>query len=529
MMQLSYRPNCLDFEHNTRGCAAYVATTLSKPLEIGKNYELSFWINITAPDDPEYVHHIGAMFYPKMFINKTGAMLDGTPFVLDTIIYNEWYQVKWKIKPLCILQCFAIGVFRDKTGPPVHSHDNDDIYYIDDVEIKELPEKGIEKPSVAFCRYENLSGIPISVEIDGTAVFFDSGDSVLSSNFFPALDSFAMRMKEHPEAAFSINGHTDNIGKSNWMLSKARVNCTLSYLEKKYNIPRCRFLQWYSGDLAPVASNNTNEGRRRNRRVEIKQVSYKLSSVIYRNVLIEVFNKHNETAFQYLNNWMAITTNDQKLVMQNDPRLDGIKSDKRWQIIMGKVKKSYQIYKKPLSAYSLDSLWVEDQRGRTLEKYIENIQTYIAEKDSADKRWNVFFPLDTGSVYEARAKSHLDKMTDIIHKNGWPKISEVGKRASKAAFLVMAHAQDTNLVSNVLPLLEKRCQEGEAEWIYFATISDHYLVMRGKPQKYGTQYKLDQPGETKAELFPLENPLLVNTWRAKLGLEPLREFIPGFK
>jgi outer membrane protein OmpA-like peptidoglycan-associated protein len=527
MMQLDYSANCRSGDHQSFGCASYLATTLPKPLEIGKNYELSFWINILIPDDIDYVQHIGVTFFPKMFQNKYGAMLQGTPFVLDTIIYNEWYKVRWIIKPTCALQCFAIGVFRDDKGPLVNGEfDHDNFYYVDDVEIKEYKAKTNETHEIglSFCKYENQSNGPIFTEIEGISVFFDSGDSILTSENYMALDSFALRVKGRSEAAFSINGHTDNVGNDHLNLSKARVESALIYLEKQHKISRSRFMTNFQGDQSPNADNSTELGRSQNRRVEIRHVSYNLPDVVYRNVLLAVFDKKQEIAFQYLEIWLNIAEVNDKILMQNDPRLYPLKNHKRWKNVLPKVKNAYKLYSKPAFAYALDSLWLEDQRGRTLEKYIENLQAYRIETDSSDKRWDVFFPYDTGALYEKNHQHRQTKMFNLLLKNGYPKTSEVGKRAAKAVFLIMAHATDISIINQFLPQLESNCKIGEAEWIYYATIYDHSKVLEGKPQRYGTQYKLNPLDEKKMEMYPLENAVMMNIERGKIGLAPLKGY-----
>jgi outer membrane protein OmpA-like peptidoglycan-associated protein len=526
MIQLSYHASCLDGMHRTRGCAGYIATTLPKPMEIGKNYELSFWINILPPDEPDYVQHIGGTFFPKMFASKYGAMLEGAPFLLDTVIFNQWYQVKWRVKPTCNLQCFAIGVFRGKNGPEVNGLDHDNFFFVDDVVFQEIKEDtlGVKQLPKAFCKYESVENDAQIEEINGTVVYYGSGDSLLTNEDMLALDSFALRLKGHAEAVYTIEGYTDNVGSAHLSLSNARVESVLTYLEKQHQIPRFRFIPFYNGDKNPTADNSTEIGRSQNRRVEINQLTANLPDVIYRNVLMQVFEGNNDLAFRYLEKWLLVADVKKNLLMQNDPRIEPLKKDKKWPLIVNKVRKSYQFYKKPALAYALDSLWIEDQRGRTLEKYIENLQTYLIRRDSSEKRWDVFFPYDTGAVYEKNTQYRIQKISKIIDKHGWPKTSEVGKRAAKAAFVCFAHTEDTVLLKKTLPLLEKSCKEGEAEWIYYATILDHYLMKIGKPQKYGTQYKIDPLDEDKLELFPLENEELVNKWRSEIGLEALSRF-----
>jgi hypothetical protein len=82
MMELGYFQNCRAPWMKKPGCADNISYELEKPLDIGKVYELSFWIYVQAPDDPDYVKHVGASFYPNNLAHKYNAMLEGTDFLL---------------------------------------------------------------------------------------------------------------------------------------------------------------------------------------------------------------------------------------------------------------------------------------------------------------------------------------------------------------------------------------------------------------------------------------------------------------
>ncbi|MBW7936374.1 MAG: OmpA family protein, partial [Flavobacteriales bacterium] len=85
-----------------------------------------------------------------------------------------------------------------------------------------------------------------------------------------SLDELAALMKEKPEWRLLIEGHTDNVGKheSNITLSKNRSNAVKNYLVKK-GVATSRFVvNWYGPDK-PIDTNDTEEGRQRNRRVEM--------------------------------------------------------------------------------------------------------------------------------------------------------------------------------------------------------------------------------------------------------------------
>jgi outer membrane protein OmpA-like peptidoglycan-associated protein len=77
-------------------------------------------------------------------------------------------------------------------------------------------------------------------------------------------------MKQHPEAQFRLEGHTDSTGDSamNLRLSKSRVNSVKDYLIEN-GIPSSALFTEAFGESKPMASNMTKDGRRQNRRVEV--------------------------------------------------------------------------------------------------------------------------------------------------------------------------------------------------------------------------------------------------------------------
>ncbi len=99
---------------------------------------------------------------------------------------------------------------------------------------------------------------------------FNTGKSTIRSTSFSSLDDLAKLLVEKPKYKLLIEGHTDNVGKrsSNVTLSKNRANAVKNYLVKK-GVDATRFqVQWFGPDK-PIADNSTEEGRQRNRRVEM--------------------------------------------------------------------------------------------------------------------------------------------------------------------------------------------------------------------------------------------------------------------
>jgi outer membrane protein OmpA-like peptidoglycan-associated protein len=124
-----------------------------------------------------------------------------------------------------------------------------------------------------------LDGTGVSIVRDGDIitlvmpgnVTFASGSSSLDERAHPVLDSVVVVIDEFPQTYVDIVGHTDSKGSSefNKRLSEQRAQSVARYLEER-RVTRQRMLAEGMGEGAPIASNDTQEGRAMNRRVEIK-------------------------------------------------------------------------------------------------------------------------------------------------------------------------------------------------------------------------------------------------------------------
>ncbi|MGZ9058876.1 MAG: OmpA family protein [Burkholderiaceae bacterium] len=101
-------------------------------------------------------------------------------------------------------------------------------------------------------------------------IAFDSGQAAIRPNFRNALDNFAQSLQQNPSSTVSIIGHTDSTGSPsvNEPLSLQRADATRDYLVTR-GVAANRFQIDGRGAREPVASNDTEAGRARNRRVEI--------------------------------------------------------------------------------------------------------------------------------------------------------------------------------------------------------------------------------------------------------------------
>jgi outer membrane protein OmpA-like peptidoglycan-associated protein len=101
-------------------------------------------------------------------------------------------------------------------------------------------------------------------------ISFDPGRAEIKASFRPTLDRFAQSLVQNPSSVIQIIGHTDATGNdaANLQLSRDRANATRDYLATR-GVAQNRMMTDGRGAREPVASNDTDAGRARNRRVEI--------------------------------------------------------------------------------------------------------------------------------------------------------------------------------------------------------------------------------------------------------------------
>jgi outer membrane protein OmpA-like peptidoglycan-associated protein len=128
------------------------------------------------------------------------------------------------------------------------------------------------------------AGTGIDVSRDGDVIKLNLPDGVtfdfakydLKPQFYPALNTIASTLKEYNQTVVEVSGHTDSIGSdaANQVLSERRANSVASYLIGQ-GVQRERFEIVGMGERYPVASNDTEQGRALNRRVEIRLLPHK--------------------------------------------------------------------------------------------------------------------------------------------------------------------------------------------------------------------------------------------------------------
>ncbi|MEO0275446.1 MAG: PorV/PorQ family protein [candidate division WOR-3 bacterium] len=141
------------------------------------------------------------------------------------------------------------------------------IYFSQEKETNVLPERKIEENFGLFKKEQKLIIHNI---------YFETGKAEIIPISYPIIDEIGNILLMNPELKIEIEGHTDNVPvstpefPSNLELSKARAEAVKRYIVNKFKIDPERIKTVGYGDTKPVASNETEEGRALNRRIEIK-------------------------------------------------------------------------------------------------------------------------------------------------------------------------------------------------------------------------------------------------------------------
>jgi len=133
----------------------------------------------------------------------------------------------------------------------------------------------IEKEAMEQDVVADASSMAKSIEETGKVavygIYFDSGKSTLKPESQPTLQEIAKLMKADPALKLYVVGHTDNTGSfdANIKLSIDRAAAVVNALVSQHSVNAANLKACGDGPTAPVASNNTEEGKALNRRVEL--------------------------------------------------------------------------------------------------------------------------------------------------------------------------------------------------------------------------------------------------------------------
>jgi outer membrane protein OmpA-like peptidoglycan-associated protein len=278
----------------------YLFTQLTAPLSAGTKYELTMWISL-ADYSRVAIEKMGACFLGSKIKSDHSDVLGGLKPVylkIDEEIRTDtvyWHQLTVEYKAQGGEQYLLIGSF-DVSNPELthvkapkgvrtrinQKTERDAYYYIDDISVREyIPPYVARIDTVVIPKTDTIKAmVSASTEkyeepaLDQAIilknVLFETNETVLLASSFPELDATASHLLSHPDLKIEVSGHTDNKGsdEQNRKLSELRARAVADYLiSKKIDPVRIRY-KGYGSDK-PISSNDTEDGRKQNRRVEL--------------------------------------------------------------------------------------------------------------------------------------------------------------------------------------------------------------------------------------------------------------------
>ena len=220
------------------------------------------------------VHDIS---WATVSINGRDVILEGTAPDIESVKQTkEAIMSVWGIR-MVACRC-KVSTETDKTTDPIENSP---------IETRKTPVMASSQPVPTLAESKLISNEAVtrSVEenntlpaqcqndintlLEGQNIEFASGSSSISTESFSLLKKLIIITIECPDSHFEIAGHTDNIGNEgkNSILSLNRAQAVVDYLQAA-GIPKDRLSAAGYGASLPVDSNETDEGRRRNRRIE---------------------------------------------------------------------------------------------------------------------------------------------------------------------------------------------------------------------------------------------------------------------
>jgi OOP family OmpA-OmpF porin len=133
----------------------------------------------------------------------------------------------------------------------------------------------IEKEAMKQDVVADASSLANSIKESGKValygIYFDTGKSTLKPESQPALKEISKLLTNDPSLKLYVVGHTDNVGiyDSNMKLSMDRAMAVVNALVSQFSVSAARLKACGDGPTAPVATNDTEEGKALNRRVEL--------------------------------------------------------------------------------------------------------------------------------------------------------------------------------------------------------------------------------------------------------------------
>lgn len=266
----------------------FLQVKLAEPLHRGTTYEfemyvrLAFWSNASLKS-------LGALFSKVGYKSKADAvktaMIDSVCKKGSFINGYQWFKISGKYladggEKYLTIGNFSPNVKKDMLRMNIFKFGFKEAYYfIDDVSLIKAKEV-VEKVKVEIVGSFNVDAQDSVLEVSKTIkvgekvqlknIFFENGRYYILPESYSELNKLVQYLLRNPQMEVQINGHSDNSGSKakNQRLSEQRAREVFEYLIKK-GVQNKLYFKGYGSSL-PIAGNDTDIDRAKNRRVEFE-------------------------------------------------------------------------------------------------------------------------------------------------------------------------------------------------------------------------------------------------------------------
>ncbi|HBF09252.1 MAG TPA: hypothetical protein DHW71_08505 [Gammaproteobacteria bacterium] len=139
----------------------------------------------------------------------------------------------------------------------------------------QIDANSVEEVKQDECSSQDVIDCAEVVETQTLHVQFESNSAILNQSSMPDISSLVARLESDPDLLLHIEGHTDSDGAAeyNLKLSQARAESVALFLSEYHQLDEDRMWAQGYGETKPVASNDSAEGKKQNRRVVINLVN----------------------------------------------------------------------------------------------------------------------------------------------------------------------------------------------------------------------------------------------------------------
>ncbi|HUI30327.1 MAG TPA: OmpA family protein [Candidatus Acidoferrales bacterium] len=213
-----------------------------EPVQYEGNLTVIKYNNVGSPSDPPSMFQILRNY--ENAIKKIGGTKVFNDNITGCFVFKK-DSLEYKIKVCCY------GTYSD----------HDIVYELDVLEMAAMKQEIVANDILEALN--NNGHIALNI-------LFDTGKSTIKPESQSIVDEIYKTLNENPGLKVSIEGHTDNVGDPalNKKLSEDRASAVMNALIAK-GIDKSRLLSAGWGDTKPIADNSTDDGRAKNRRVEI--------------------------------------------------------------------------------------------------------------------------------------------------------------------------------------------------------------------------------------------------------------------